>query len=220
MDYLPIFLNLLGRRCLLVGGGEAAAAKAALLRRAGAEVAVVARRLCPDLAAAIRAGAAIHLADAFSAPLLDGVALVMVAGASPAVGEAVSCAAWARALPVNVMDEPKLCSFIMPAIVDRSPVVVAVATGGAAPLLASLLRRWLERVLPERLGALAALAGRFRPLVKRRLGDGAARRQFWERIFTGEVAARALAGDKGAAAALMGELDAVQVEMSRRDAAA
>jgi uroporphyrin-III C-methyltransferase/precorrin-2 dehydrogenase/sirohydrochlorin ferrochelatase len=199
MDYLPIFLDLRGRRCLLVGGGEAAAAKADLLRRAGAEVAVVARRLCPDLADAIRRGAATHLAANFTPALLDGAALVMVAGETPAVSAAVSHAAQARALPVNVMDDAALCSFILPAIVDRSPVVVAITSGGTAPMLASLLRQWLDRALPERLGSLAAIAGRFRPLVKRRLAAPAARRRFWGWVFAGEVASMALAGDEAAA---------------------
>jgi uroporphyrin-III C-methyltransferase/precorrin-2 dehydrogenase/sirohydrochlorin ferrochelatase len=207
MDYFPIFLDLRQRRCLLVGGGEAAAAKAALLRRAGADVAVVARRLCPGLAGAVRDGAAVHLADAFTASLLEGAALVMVAGEDRAVSEAVSHAARARAIPVNVMDEAELCSFVLPAIVDRSPVVVAVASGGSAPMLASLLRQWLDRALPKRLGDLAALAGRFRPLVKRQLRDLEARRRLWRRVFTGETASLALAGDDEAASGAL--LDAL-----------
>ena len=215
MDYLPIFLDLRGRRCLVIGGGEAASTKVALLWRAGAEVAIVARRLSPGLLGAIRRGQAVHLASAFAPALLEGVALVIVAGETLAVNEAVSRAAQARAIPVNVMDEPRLCSFIMPALVDRSPVLVAIGTGGTAPLLARLLRQWLERTLPERLGRLAALAGRFRPLVKRRLPHPPARRRFWERVFTAEVAHLALAGEDAAAgAALLGELD----EARRRDA--
>ncbi len=199
MDHLPIFLDLRGRRCLLVGGSGAAAAKAELLRRAGAEVAVVARLLCPDLADAVQRGEAMHLAEEFSATLLDGAALVMVAGETPSVSTMVWRAAQARALPVNVMDEPALCSFILPAIVDRSPVVVAIASGGTAPMLASLLRQWLERLLPERLGGLATFAGRFRPLVKRRIAAPAARRRFWHQAFAGEPGSLALAGDEEAA---------------------
>lgn len=170
-----------------MGGGAAASARAAMLQRAGAEVAIV---------------------SDFSSALLDGAALVFVAGATLAVNEAVSRAARARSIPVNVMDEPHLSSFLMPAIVERGPVVVAIGTGGAAPFLARLLRQWFDRALPERLGALAALAGRFRPLVKRRLRDAAARRLFWERVFSGEVARHALAGNAAAAgAALLQALD-------------
>jgi uroporphyrin-III C-methyltransferase/precorrin-2 dehydrogenase/sirohydrochlorin ferrochelatase len=208
MDHFPVFLDLKGRRCLVVGGGEAASVKAAMLWRAGAEVAVAAPALGPSLAVAVRRGQAIHAAEQFAPALLDGVSLAIVAGETLAVNEAVSRAAQARGIPVNVMDEPRLCSFIMPALVDRSPVMVAIGTGGTAPLLAVLLRRWLDQALPTRLGRLAALAGRFRPLVRRRLADPIARRRFWQAVFTGKVARLALDGDEaGAGAALLSALD-------------
>lgn len=203
MDFLPIFLDLRGRRCLIVGGGVAAAGRAALLRRAGAQVAIVADDPHPALRQAVRRGEATIVACRFDPTLLDGTALVMVAGERLAVGEMVADAAKARGIPVNVMDETALCSFIMPAIVDRSPVVLAVSTGGTAPLLAGLLRRWLDGVLPQRLGGLARLAGRFRVLAHRRLPDGIARRRFWERILTCEVAKLALAGEETAAGAAL-----------------
>jgi uroporphyrin-III C-methyltransferase / precorrin-2 dehydrogenase / sirohydrochlorin ferrochelatase len=190
MDYFPVFLDLRGRRCLVVGSGMAAAGRAASL---------------------VRAGAAVEEVQSFAPECLAGAALVCVAGTTPAVGEAVARECAARGIPVNVMDEPRLCSFLMPALVERGPLVVAIGTGGAAPMLARLIRRWLERILPERLGALAALAGRYRPLVKCRLVDGAARRRFWHRFFTGETARRALAGDDvGAAHALLQALDAAR----------
>lgn len=200
MGAFPIFLELKGRRCLVIGGGEAAASRAAALSRAGASV---------------------QLARGFAPAMLDGTALVFVAGASLAVGEEVAREAQARAIPVNVIDEPRLCSFLMPAVVERGPVTVAIGTGGAAPMLARLVRQWLDLVLPLRLGALAALAGRFRPLVKRRLPDFAARRRFWQRILTGDVARLALAGDDtAAAAALMAALDDAQRAATREDKAA
>jgi uroporphyrin-III C-methyltransferase/precorrin-2 dehydrogenase/sirohydrochlorin ferrochelatase len=187
VTHFPIFLDLRGRRCLVVGEGEAAASRAAALARAGAAVT--------------------HVGD-FRSAMLEGAVLVCVAGASAALGEAVAREAKARAIPVNVMDEPHLCGFLMPAVVERGPVTIAIGTGGTAPLLARLLREWLERALPQRLGALAALAGEFRPLVRRHIADPAARRRFWERVFTGEVARRVLAGDNAAGAALAAELDA------------
>lgn len=200
MGAFPIFLELKGRRCLVIGGGEAAASRAAALSRAGASV---------------------QLARGFAPAMLDGTALVFVAGASLAVGEEVAREAQARAIPVNVIDEPRLCSFLMPAVVERGPVTVAIGTGGAAPMLARLVRQWLDLVLPLRLGALAALAGRFRPLVKRRLPDFAARRRFWQRILTGDVARLALVGDDtAAAAALMAALDDAQRAATREDKAA
>ncbi len=211
MGYFPIFLDLKERRCLVVGGGDAAAAKAEMLWRAGAAVAVAAAHLCPRLRLAVWRGQAVHVADCFAASLLAGVALVIVAGESLGVAEAVSQAAQARAIPVNVMDEPRLCSFLMPAVVDRSPVIVAIGTSGTAPALARLLRQWLDRQLPEHLGRLTALAGHFRPLVKRRRPGLSERRRFWHYVFTSEVASLALAGRQAAAgAALIDALDAQQ----------
>ncbi len=182
----PIFLDLTGRPCVVVGSGPEAERKVAALRRAGAEV---------------------RCAREFDPTLLENAALVMVAGASLATGEAVARAARALGIPVNVMDEPGLCTFLMPAIVDRAPVVVAISTGGAAPALARLLRLRLERLLPARLGDLAALAARFRPLVRRRLSNVDARKRFWNGVFGGEVARLALDGNP-AAAALADALDA------------
>jgi len=210
MGHFPIFLDLRGRRCLVIGGGEAALTRTEALARAGARVAVVAALPCRGLQTVFRRGAAEHLAAHFVAAQLEGAALVFVAGESLALNELVARAAEARGIPVNVMDEPRLCSFIMPAVVERAPVQVAIATGGTAPMLARQLRLWLDRLLPERLGALAALAGRFRPLVRRRLGDPMARRRFWEGALAGEAAQLALAGgDAAAGAALRAALDRV-----------
>jgi uroporphyrin-III C-methyltransferase/precorrin-2 dehydrogenase/sirohydrochlorin ferrochelatase len=199
MDYFPVFLDLRGRRCLVVGGGEPAAAKAALLARAGAEVAIIAAALGPTLRCAVRSGRAIHLAERFVPSLLEHVALVVVASERLDVSDWVAQAAQARGIPVNVIDEAALSSCIMPSIVDRSPVIVAVSTGGTAPLLAQLLRHWLDCLLPARLGKLAALAGHFRPLVKRRLPDRVVRHRFWQQVLTGEAAGYALAGEDAAA---------------------
>lgn len=217
MDYFPIFLDLKGRSALVVGGGEAASVKAAMLWRAGARVSIVAHTLGCALRGAVRRGEAIHLAAHFTPVLLAGMAVVIVADETLAVNETVSRAAQACAIPVNVVDEPALCSFIMPAVVDRSPLIVAISTAGKAPMLARLLRLWLERSLPERLGHLARLAGRLRPLVQRRLPDGPARRRFWEQVFTGTVAERALAGDEsGASVALLQAIDDAQATSTRR----
>ena len=200
MDYFPLFLDLRGRRVLVVGEGEGAASRAAAVARAGAEV---------------------QLIRGFAPAMLDCAALVFVAGAQPAVSEEVARAAAAHGVPVNVMDEPRLCSFLMPAMVERGSLVVAIGTGGAAPMLARLLRQWLDRRLPQRLGALVDLAGRYRPLVKRRLPELGVRRRFWRRIFTGHVARLVLAGDDaGASTALRDALGDARHGASERDRAA
>jgi uroporphyrin-III C-methyltransferase/precorrin-2 dehydrogenase/sirohydrochlorin ferrochelatase len=213
----PVFLDLERRRCLVVGGGDEAARKAMILCRAGARVAVVAETLAMPLVRALQRGDIEWLDSLFAPALLDGVALVIVADVAHAVADVVSVAARARGIPVNVVDEPRRSSFIMPAIIDRAPVMVAISTGGTAPALAARLRVILDRLLPERLGDLAALAGRFRPLARQRLAADA-RRRFWKEVFGGPVADLALAGREAeAGAALAAALD--EAAAARRGAA-
>jgi len=206
MDYLPLFADLKGRPCLLVGGGEVAARKAALLERAGARLTVVAPELCPALAERVRSGAVAHRARPFQEGDLADAALVVAATDDPRVNAAVSRAARARGLWVNVVDDPAASTFVMPAIIDRSPIVVAVSSGGRAPVLARLLRARLEAWIPAGYGRLARLAGRFRQAVQARLPTLAARRRFWESVFEGPIAERVLAGDEDGAEAAMARL--------------
>ena len=124
MDRLPIFLDLKGRACAVVGGGEVAARKVSLLLAAGGQVTVTAPALCQALRAGAAAGRIAHRAAAYEPAVLDDAILVIAATNDRAVNAAVSRDAQARQLPVNVVDDPELCSFIMPAIVDRSPMIV------------------------------------------------------------------------------------------------
>ena len=178
MDFLPIFLNLKGARCLVVGGGAVAARKAGLLLGCGAKVAVVAPELGETLAAEKAAGRIEHIAARFDDAHLAGATVVIAATDDHAVNAAVSRAAKARDLPVNVVDSPELCSFIFPSIVDRSPMIVAVSTGGASPVLARLMRAKLETLLPAAYGRLARLASDLRDRVKRHFANPAQRRIF------------------------------------------
>ncbi|MCX7901387.1 MAG: siroheme synthase CysG [Burkholderiaceae bacterium] len=193
MDYLPIFMNLAGRPCAVIGGGEVAARKVALLRAAGARVTVTAPQLCPALAEQAARGEIAHRAEPFSAAALDGAVLVIAATDDRAVNAEVSRLAQAQRLPVNVVDDPELCSFIMPAIVDRSPVVIAASTGGASPVLARLLRARLEAAVPAAFGELAKLAQRFRARVRETLAPQQ-RRAFWERVLQGPIAELVFSG--------------------------
>ncbi|MFM8330380.1 MAG: siroheme synthase CysG [Candidatus Methylumidiphilus sp.] len=194
MDYLPIFFKLEGRPCLIVGGGEVAARKVATLRQAGGMVTLVSPRLCAGLHALRAAGDVAWREKLFAPEDLDGFALVIAATDERAVNEAVFGSAQSRNIPVNVVDCPELCSFIFPAIVDRSPIVAAISSGGASPVLARLLRIKLEALIPPGYGSLAALAERFRGRVKAAIADGEARRRFWEDALQGDVADLALAG--------------------------
>ncbi len=194
MDYLPIFLAVRNEPCLLVGGSPAAEPKARLLLRAGARLVVVAAELTPGLRELTgEAGVTWHR-RAFRARDLDGVRLVIVAVDDEALAHAVATAARERGIPVNAVDRRALCSFILPSILDRSPLVAAVSTGGAAPILARILRARLETILPARLGRLARFLGEIRPDVLGRIADSARRRRFFEGVVDGPIGEQVLAG--------------------------
>lgn len=199
MDYLPVFMDVRGRRCLVVGAGGVAARKADLLMACGARVAVVAPVLGDVLARRLSRGEIEYIAGRFLPQHVEGAAVVIAATDDREVNRAVFAAASARAIPVNVVDDPALCSFILPAVVDRSPVLVAVSSGGAAPVLARMLRARLELLIPPAFGRLAALAARFRERVKTRFAQAGARRAFWERTLSGPAAEMVFAGQDAAA---------------------
>lgn len=205
MDYLPIFLNVAGRPVVVAGGGEVAARKVALLIEAGARVRVVAPRLSASLRALVEQRQIEHVPRTFKADDLANAVLAIAATSDPEVNRSVSLAANALNIPVNVVDDSKHCSFIMPAIVDRSPVLVAISSGGAAPVLARLVRTKLEALLPQTFGRLAAIAGRFRAQVKERLGSPSLRRRFWENVLTGPVASYVTAGREHKAETVLSE---------------
>jgi uroporphyrin-III C-methyltransferase / precorrin-2 dehydrogenase / sirohydrochlorin ferrochelatase len=208
MNQFPIFIQVRDRRCVVVGGGEIAARKISLLLRAEARVVVVAPELCANLAALEAEGKIAWEKAEFDPRHLDQAWLVIAATDNTAVNEAVSQAAQARSIPVNVVDQPALCTFTMPSIIDRSPIVVAISSGGAAPVLARLLRARLETLIPASYGRLAALAGKFRKQVQQQLPEGSARRIFWENVFEGPIAEQMLAGREDAAfSALQQSLD-------------
>ncbi|MET0988700.1 MAG: bifunctional precorrin-2 dehydrogenase/sirohydrochlorin ferrochelatase, partial [Steroidobacteraceae bacterium] len=155
MDYFPIFLRLSGEPVLVVGGGPIAARKVELLLRSAARVTVVAPALCERLQALCERGEIQHRAEEFAPAAIEGMRLVIAATDSEAVNAWVARFADSRHIPVNVVDDRKLSRFIMPAIVDRSPVIVAVGSSGDAPVLTRRLREKIETLLPERLGRLA-----------------------------------------------------------------
>ncbi len=200
MQAFPLFIKLKDRPVLVVGGGEAAAAKLRLLLAAGARCTVVASEICSDMAEAVLTGRAVLRQRPFDAVDIDGHQLVFSAHDDEASDHAVVIAAKARNVLVNVVDRPALTDLIMPAVVDRGDVVIAISTQGSAPVLARKVRALIESVLPHRIGRLAAFAGRFRSAVQARLVDGIARRRFWEDFFDGPVAAAVLAGDERRAA--------------------
>ena len=171
-----------------------AARKVAMLLRAGAVISVVAPALCDELEKLRESGGILHTDREFRDDDIDGMVLVIAATDNESVNRQVSVVADSHRIPVNVVDTPKLCSFIVPSMVDRSPVQVAVSTGGASPVLARLLRARLESFIPSAYGRLAVLVDEFRHKVKQRFTDSAQRRYFWENVLQGRVAELLFAG--------------------------
>ncbi|MDD9211631.1 siroheme synthase CysG [Aeromonas dhakensis] len=200
MDYLPIFCRLDNKPVLLVGGGEVAERKARLLLYAGAQLTVVAPELDPELAELAANGSIEWLAGEFAPQQLAGKWLVVAATDRREVNALVYQSANQARIFANVVDDPKRSSFIMPSIIDRSPLMVAISSGGKAPVLARLLREKLEALLPQHLGAVAAFAGSLRERVKGRFATMGERRRFWERLLGADRLGQALArGDHASA---------------------
>ncbi len=196
MDYLPLFFTLKKRPCLLIGGGSIALRKARLLLRAGAELLVVAPEINPELKALVDANNGKCLNSEYQVQLLSDVVLVISATDDEDVNKKVAGDCKARNIPVNVVDNPELCTVIMPAIVDRSPLMIAVSSGGSAPVLTRVVRSKLETLIPGRFGNLAKFASRFRNKIKTAIRDGELRRRFWEDIIDGAIGESVLKGNE------------------------
>ena len=200
MDYLPIFAKVTNRLCVVIGGGEIGKRKAALLLEAGAHVRVVA----PEIDAALSAMPNVEsIVARFSEHHLTGAMLVIAATNERRVNIEVSRLAQIRNIPVNVVDDPEYCTFIMPAIMDRSPLMVAFSSGGATPVLTRMMRSKLESLIPQNYKLLASFAERNRELVKTHVTNPPKRRIFWEKALEGELAEKVLSGDIAAGQAML-----------------
>jgi len=203
MEFLPLFHNLRGSPVLVVGGGEIALRKSRLLAEAGARLRVVAPQIEAELAGLVQTSGGECRVRGYQVDDLQDCQLVIAATDDHALNAQVSADARQRCVPVNVVDAPALCSVIFPAIVDRSPLVVAVSSGGDAPVLARLIRAKLETWIPSTYGELAGLAARFRQQVKHLYPNVQQRRAFWEEVFQGPIADRQLAGQGAEAERLL-----------------
>lgn len=183
---LPVFLDLAGKRAVVAGGSAAAAWKAELLAAAGAEVEVYAPDVAPEMTALVERGAAagsVSLIErAWTPEAIAGAAIAIADAGSDAEAAAFFRAAHSAGVPVNVIDKPAYCQFQFGAIVNRSPIVVAISTDGAAPILGQAIRRRIETLLPPALATWGRLARDVRDRVGERLAAGAPRRAFWERF--------------------------------------
>jgi uroporphyrin-III C-methyltransferase/precorrin-2 dehydrogenase/sirohydrochlorin ferrochelatase len=203
MEFLPLFHNLRGARVLVVGGGEIALRKSRLLADSGAVLRVVAPEIGAEVRELIERSGGEQILRGYTESDLNGCVLIIAATDDEPLNAQVSADARQRGVPVNVVDAPALCSVIFPAIVDRSPLVIAVSSGGDAPVLARLIRAKLETWIPPTYGHLAGLAARFRHQVKGLFPNVQQRRAFWEDVFQGPIADRQLAGQGAEAERLL-----------------
>ncbi|MCK5874247.1 MAG: uroporphyrinogen-III C-methyltransferase [Alcanivoracaceae bacterium] len=203
MDYLPVAWRLKEQLALVVGGGEIALRKARLLDRAGARLRVVAPEIEPELAQLVERQGGELLRCNYHPSQLDGVVLAIGATDDQDVNRQLHGDAVARHLPVNVVDNPPLCTFIFPAIVDRDPLLISISSGGASPVLARWARSKIETLLPAGLGRLATLMGRYRKPLADKLPQVGARRLFWEGLLDGPLMERVLAGQDQQAETLL-----------------
>jgi uroporphyrin-III C-methyltransferase/precorrin-2 dehydrogenase/sirohydrochlorin ferrochelatase len=183
MRYFPVFMDLLDQQVLIVGGGAVAARKAKLLARAGARILIAARETGDEINEMIRDGRVVLIAGVYRPDLMKSVRLVFAATSDRVLNRRVFHDAERFGVPVNVVDDPELCRFISPAVIDRSPVQVAVSSGGASPVLARHIRTWIEAILPDGIGRIASVAGKLRDEVRLNLSPDK-RRAFWESMLS------------------------------------
>jgi len=198
-------MNVQGENCLVIGGGNVASRKVFTLLRAGAKVSVISPELCQDLSIRKDEGEIIHIDRDFEDTDIDSCKVIIAATDDEKVNVHVSELAKSKNIPVNVVDAPELCSFIVPSIIDRNPVQIAISTGGASPVLARLLRSRLETFIPSSYGRLATLLESFREKVKAKFSNTDDIRTFWEHIVEGPVAENLIAGKDKLAKELLEE---------------
>jgi len=199
VNYFPVFFDLSGQKVLVVGGGEVALRKISLLERTGASITVVAPEIAPAILSLAAAGKLKLALREFLPEDLDAARLVIVATSRRAENRWIAKLSESRNIPVNVVDDAQASRFIVPAIIDRDPVLVAVSTGGTSPVLARRLRERLEALIPARIGELATWLKALRRAARRKLRDTDERRRFFETVVDGPAARRFIDGDQSGA---------------------
>lgn len=205
MDYLPLFHKLQERDVLLVGGGEMALRKARVVLDAGAVLRVVAPFISDELQRLVAAQQGQCLLREYQDTDMQGSSLVLATTDQSEVNAAIAAQAQGQGIPVYAVSAPELSSIVFPAIVDRSPLIIAVSTAGHAPVLARLVRAKIETWLPASYGRLASLAAKFRAQVKTLLPNVQPRRVFWEGVLQGQIAEHVFAGREQEAEQLLAD---------------
>jgi len=194
MEHLPIFINIKQKPTLVVGGGDIALRKINLLLKAKAKVDCLSPLFCEDINTLFKDGYIKLIKKSFEQADIKDYSVIIAATDDSSVNSLISSIAHDKRIPVNVVDSPALSSFIMPSIVDRSPVIIAVSSAGKAPVLARIIRAKLETVIPSAYGILAEIAGEYRQKVKDRFSKIKDRRAFWEATFSGVIAEKVFSG--------------------------
>jgi len=194
MEHLPIFINLKQKPVLVVGGGDIALRKINLLIKAQARVDCLSPFFCEGMNSLSRDNYVNLINKSFEPADIKDYSVIIAATDDATVNSSISSIAHDKRIPVNVVDSPALSSFIMPSIVDRSPVIIAVSSAGKAPVLARIIRAKLETVIPSAYGILAEIAGEYRQKVKDRFSKIKDRRAVWEATFSGVIAEKVFSG--------------------------
>jgi uroporphyrin-III C-methyltransferase/precorrin-2 dehydrogenase/sirohydrochlorin ferrochelatase len=219
VDYLPIFLDIRGKTVLISGGGTLAARRVERALGAGARVALFAAEPADELRPFLEHASLTLHRRGMEAADFTGAALAYAAAEDAEEDKRVHDLAKMAGVLVNVADTMELCDFITPAILDRTPVVAAIGSSGASPILARIIKAQLESAIPATFGALSGFLGRFRGEVGARVSDPVQRRRFWEDIVESPVGERVMANDMaGAEKALRERLDALDDKTGRKPA--
>ena len=194
MDHLPIFINIRKKPCVVIGGGDIALRKINILLKAQAKVDCLSPSFSRDIKNLSKDGHITLINKSFDQTDIKDYSIIIAATDDKSVNSLISSIAQDKKIPVNVVDSPELSSFIMPSIVDRSPLIIAVSSSGKAPVLSRIIRAKLETVIPSAYGILADIAGEYRQKVKDRFSTIKDRRAFWEAVFSGVIAEKVFSG--------------------------
>ena len=194
MDHLPIFINIRKKPCIVIGGGDVALRKINILLKAQAKVDCLSPLFCKGIKNLSKDGHITLINKIFDQTDIKDYSIIIAATDDSSVNSSISAIAQVKKIPVNVVDSSELSSFIMPSIVDRSPLIIAVSSSGKAPVLSRIIRAKLETVIPSAYGILADIAGEYRQKVKDRFSTIKDRRAFWEAVFSGVIAEKVFSG--------------------------
>lgn len=204
--YYPVYLNLEGRTCLVVGGGAVAARKASSLLECGAKVKLVAPEVCDAVADMEREGKLERIADFFRPEHMDGSALAIGSTDNAQVNRQVYEEGVKRGIPVNIVDQPALCSFIVPSVVRRGDLVIAISTSGKSPATAKRARKMLEGVFGDEWAVYLEMMGSAREQLLSSVADGAERERKFNRLADSSMLEKIKTGDVAGARAVMEEI--------------